>query len=140
MKIKKYALAIAFTLDGLLAVGFGIFSWVYPNESFGSIFSIPDEHTPLFLSLFSSLSLFYVMIGLVCFVGIESKYSTSRWIAILMILRHFFEGLIKIGDMNEAWLIGDPYPDLIIHVIFIILYLLFIYLKWDLTHIGSGEK
>lgn len=140
MNIKKYALAIAFTIDGIIAIGFGIFSLVYPNESFGSIFSIPEGHDSLFLSLFSSLSLFYIMIGMVCFVGVESKYSTSRWIAVLMVLRHFFEGVIKIGDMNEEWLIGNPYPDLIIHAILIFFYLLFIYRKWDMAHIDSASK
>jgi hypothetical protein len=45
-------------------------------------------------------------------------------------MRHFLEGVIKIGDIGEDWLIGNPYPDLIIHSVFIIVYVIAVYITW----------
>lgn len=39
-----------------------------------------------------------------------------------MVIRHLLEGAIRIGDIGKDWLIGNPYPDLIIHLVFILGY------------------
>lgn len=125
-KILKTTLLI----DGIIAVGFGIFSWLCPLKTFGSVISIPNEHLSLFTSLLSSLSLFYLLIGITCLIGIKSNYPIGFWIALLMLLRHLLEGLIKITDIGKSWLIGNPYQDIAIHSIFIITYLIGIILLY----------
>lgn len=123
-------LKTTFLIDGIIAVGFGIFSWLYPLKTFGSIISIPNENLSLFLSLLSSLSLFYLLIGITCLIGIKSNHPIAFWIAIVMLIRHLLEGLIKVADVGKSWLIGNPYQDIAIHSIFIITYLIGIILLY----------
>ncbi|MCU0428205.1 MAG: hypothetical protein MUF71_21540 [Candidatus Kapabacteria bacterium] len=117
-------LKITFIVDGIIATAFGVFSWLYPLKTFGSIIAIPDEHSSIFLSILSSLSLFYLVIGITCLIGSKSQPSISFWIASLMLTRHFFEGAIKIADLGKTWLIGNPYQDIVIHSVFLLAYLI----------------
>jgi hypothetical protein len=126
-RIIKNILKIIFSIDAIIAIGFGFYSWFCPNETFGSIISIPHTHSSAFLSILSSLSLFYILIGLTCLIGFKSTFPTNLWIGLLMLIRHILEGALKIGDIGKDWLIGNPYQDLIIHSFFIILYLVAIY-------------
>lgn len=126
-KVAKNILRVAFITDAIIAIGFGLYSWIFPLETFGTIISIPEIHSSAFLAILSSLSLFYILIGLTCLIGIKSPFPINIWIGLLMLVRHFLEGVLKIGDIGKDWLIGNPYPDLIIHSVFIILYILAIY-------------
>lgn len=120
-------LKLVFIIDAVLAVSFGIYSWIFPHKTFGTIISIPEVHSSVFLAILSSLSLFYILVGLTCLIGAKATSPINLFIGILMVVRHFFEGVIKIDDLEEDWLIGNPYPDLIIHSVFIIVYVLAIY-------------
>ena len=126
-QIAKHTLSVILITDALIAVGFGLFSWVYPNQTFGTVVSIPETGSPVFLSIFSILSIFYILIGLTCLIGFLAKFPVNIWIGVLMILRHSLEGLMKILDMDKEWQIGNPYPDIIIHSAFISMYILGIY-------------
>lgn len=125
MKRKaKNILKIAFVLDAVIAIGFGLYSWFYPYETFGSIISIPEMGTSAFVAILASLSLFYVLIGLTCLIGFNASFPVNIWLGLLMTVRHLLEGIMKIFDMGKEWLIGNPYPDIIIHTVFIFLYIL----------------
>lgn len=126
-KIAKNILRVAFIIDAIIAIGFGLYSWFFPHETFGTIISIPEIHSSAFLAILASLSLFYILIGLTCLIGVKSTFPINIWIGLLMLVRHFLEGVLKIGDIGKDWLIGNPYPDLIIHSVFIIVYILAIY-------------
>lgn len=126
-RIAKNILRVAFIIDAIISVGFGLYSWLFPHETFGTIISIPEIHSSAFLAILSSLSLFYLLIGLTCLIGVKSTFPIKIWIGLLMLVRHFLEGVLKIGDIGKDWLIGNPYPDLIIHSVFIIVYILAIY-------------
>ncbi|MCU0430101.1 MAG: hypothetical protein MUF42_09030 [Cytophagaceae bacterium] len=135
-RLAKKLTILALLLDALLAIGFGLFSWIYPLHSFGSILAIPESDSSVFLSILSCLSLSYMLIGITCLIGIKATHPTQRWLSLLMILRHFLEGIIKLRDMGEEWLIGNPYPDIILHSIFILLYSLAIFY----THLDSRKQ
>lgn len=57
--MAKYMLRFTFIFDAIIAVGFGLYSWLYPHETFGTITSIPETDSDVFVALLSSLSLFY---------------------------------------------------------------------------------
>lgn len=125
--IIKNMLKLTFIFDAIIAVGFGLYSWFFPHETFGTIISIPEVGSSAFLAILSSLSLFYILIGLTCLIGFKAKFPINIWIGLLMIVRHLLEGIMKIFDIGKEWLIGNPYPDIIIHSVFIFVYILGIY-------------
>ena len=129
-RIAKNILRVTFAIDAIIAVGFGLYSWFRPLETFGTIISIPEIHSSAFLGILSCLSLFYILIGLTCLIGIKSTTPVNIWIGLLMILRHLSEGIMKIFDIGKEWLIGNPYPDIIIHSAFVSLYILAIYFTY----------
>lgn len=127
-RLSIMSLSITFLVDGIIAVGFGIYSWFFPHETFGTILSIPELGAPVFLEILSGLSLFYILIGLTCLIGFKATFPNNIWIGLLMVVRHFLEGLMKLFDIDKEWLIGNPYPDLIIHAVFMVVYVLALYL------------
>ncbi len=133
-QIVKNILKITFIIDAIIAVGFGLYSWFYPHATFGTIISIPETHSSEFLAIFSSLSLFYILIGLTSLIGAKATFPTNIWIGLLMIARHVLEGVLKIMDIGKEWLIGNPYPDIIIHSVFTIVYIWAIYFTYKNYH------
>lgn len=123
----KKGLTIVFWIDAGIAFAFGLYSWLFPFETFGTLLEIPKEHAAEFLSVLSSLSLFYVLIGLICIICARSTFQVHFWIGLVMLLRHLMEGLLKLKDIGEEWLIGNPYPDLVIHSLFVLAYLITVY-------------
>jgi hypothetical protein len=118
--IVNNVLKATFIVDAIMAIGFGLYSWFSPYETFGTIISIPEMDSAAFLAILSSISLFYILLGLTCLIGFKATFPISFWIGLLMICRHLLEGLMKISDIGKEWLIGNPYPDIIIHSIFAI--------------------
>lgn len=129
-RLTKNILKITFITDALIAVSFGLYSWFFPHETFGTIIAIPEIGSSAFLEILSSLSLFYIVIGLTCLIGFKATFPVNILIGLLMITRHLLEGLMKIFDLDKEWLIGNPYPDLIIHAVFIVVYSLAIYFTY----------
>jgi hypothetical protein len=128
-RIVKNMLGITFIIDALIAIAFGLYSWFFPYETFGTIISIPEIGSSAFVAILSSLSVFYILIGLTCFVGFKASFPVNTWIGLIMIARHLLEGAMKISDIGKEWFIGNPYPDIIIHAVFIFVYVVAIYLK-----------
>ncbi|MGL5892397.1 MAG: hypothetical protein ACRC3B_21075 [Bacteroidia bacterium] len=126
----KNSLKLIFIVDAIIAIGFGLYSWFSPLKTFGTILSVPEVGSSVFLAILSSLSLFYVLTGLTCLIGFKASAPVNSWIALLMIVRHLFEGIMKVFDIGEEWLIGNPYPDIIIHTVFIFAYLFAIYFTY----------
>ena len=126
----KKLLKITFVADAIIAIGFGLYSLLFPHETYGTIISIPETGASAFLGILSSLSLFYVLIGLTCLIGLKSPFPIAIWIGLLMVVRHILEMILKIFDIGKEWVIGNPYPDIIIHSVFIFVYLLAINLTY----------
>lgn len=126
----KYILKITLIVDSIIAIGFGAYSWFCPHETYGTIISIPEMGSSAFLAILSSLSIFYILIGLTCLIGIKAVFPINLWIGVLMALRHSLEGIMKFFDIGKDWLIGNPYPDIIIHSVFVIIYIMTIYFTY----------
>lgn len=131
----KKSLSVTFIIDGIIAIAFGILSWLFPLKTFGTIIEIPDAHTSIFLSILAGLSLFYVVIGFICLIGYKSGYRVTLWIALLMLTRHLFEGALKITDIGKTWLIGNPYQDIVIHSLFVVAYAFGIYYTYKIKNV-----
>ena len=116
-----------FLIDAIITIGFGFASWFSPHRTFGTILAIPETNESLILAILSSMSILYVLLGLVCVIGIKATYPLNLWLGGLMIIRHSWIGVMKIFDIGKEWLIGNPYPDILIHAIFFTLYLLGMY-------------
>lgn len=127
MKLKNL-LKIIFFIDALITIGFGLYSWIAPIDTFGTIISIPETNNSLELAILSSMSILYVLLGLIALIGTKANYPIIIWIGLLMILRHSWLGTMKVSDIGEEWLIGNPYPDIIIHSLFTSLYVLALYI------------
>jgi hypothetical protein len=136
--IVNNVLKATFIVDAIMAIGFGLYSWFSPYETFGTIISIPEMDSAAFLAILSSISLFYILLGLTCLIGFKATFPISFWIGLLMICRHLLEGLMKISDIGKEWLIGNPYPDIIIHSIFTFVYILAIYITYK-NHQAVGN-
>lgn len=117
-------LKIVFALDGLLALFFGLFSYFNPLGTYGTIMAIPGTQGDMFLSILSSYSIFYVLIGLVCLIGLFATFPNNTWIAAVILVRHLWIGVGKVLDAGKEWIIGDPVPDIIIHSSFIFFYII----------------
>ncbi|HEY3405380.1 MAG TPA: hypothetical protein VGK59_18470 [Ohtaekwangia sp.] len=118
----KKLLRVVFSIDALMAIGFGLYSWLFPQDTFGTIIAIPHNATSVFEAIFAVLSAFYMLIGFTCVIGILARFPENAWIGALMIIRHLSEATLKIFDMEAEWAIGNPWPDLIIHTLFIVAY------------------
>ena len=128
-KIFRNLLRITFLIDFLITFGFGLASWFSPEGIFGTIITIPQQSEHLILSLLSSISIFYILMGLVCLIGFKASYPINIWIGSIMILRHGWIGaigIISLGNEKE-WFIGNPVPDIVIHSIFVLTYILGMY-------------
>lgn len=140
IQVVKNILKITFIVDAIIAIGFGVYSWFYPRATFGTIISIPETHSSEFLAILSSLSLFYILIGLTSLIGAKATFPINIWIGLLMIVRHLLEGVMKVTDIGKEWLIGNPYPDIIIHSVFTMVYVLAIDITYKNYHATGNTR
>jgi hypothetical protein len=144
-KVFSNWIRITLFIDFLITFGFGVVSWISLQETFGTLFSNSSMNSSLILSLLSSLSLFYILIGLVCFIGFKSKFPFNNWVAAIMTLRHGWIGITSIAGLSikKEWFVGNPYPDIIIHLIFVCAYFIGIYFSIKLNNsilLNEGRK
>lgn len=110
-------------VDFFVTFAFGIVSWLFPYSTFGTILAIGEVANPLLLSVLSSLSVFYILIGIACFIATQMPQPQKIWFAYLMILRHAWIGIVGFQNVNQDWIIGNPWPDIFIHSAFVLCYL-----------------
>ena len=138
---KSKLLTIVFYIDFFITFGFGLASWFYPHATFGTIVLLEETGPSLTLALLSTLSLFYVLIGLFCFVGARMPFPYNNWIAIVMIVRHGWTGIAGIHGAENEWIIGNPWQDVVIHALFIFFYVFSIYFnKWSQSQVPVPHK
>lgn len=120
-------LAAVLVLDGLLALGFGLASWWAPMATFGTIVDIRGAGAPgLVLAALSSLSILYVVVGLVCLVAATLPPVYRRRLALVMAVNHAWAGAKGLHEVGQAWLIGNPWPDIAIHSTLVVAYALLV--------------
>ncbi|MEZ4852181.1 MAG: hypothetical protein R3B93_26945 [Bacteroidia bacterium] len=107
-RIVGNLLKITLFLDFLITFGFGLASWFFPQQNFWNHqHLIPQTNEPLFLTILSSLSIFYVLTSLVCFIGIKASFPVNIWIAGIMIIRHLW--IRCVNDGNQGYEPGLDY-------------------------------
>ncbi|MBV7335478.1 hypothetical protein KFU94_45995 [Chloroflexi bacterium TSY] len=117
-------LSTIFIIDALISVGFGLVSLLAPEATFATLVDLSGaEDESLILATLASISLFYMLIGLVCFVAAPMQPPYIDWLAAVMIIRHGWMGTKGYLEIGRAWLIGDPWPDIFIRTAFVIAYL-----------------
>jgi hypothetical protein len=115
--------SVVLTIDAVLSLGFGFVSYVSPHSTYATIVdlrAVPDDS--LVMSILGSLSVFYVVIGAVCLLAAFTPSPHDVGVAVVMMGQHVWIGLRGADQMSRAWIVGDPWPDLIIHALFVIAY------------------
>lgn len=120
---KEKPLNFILYVDFFITFVFGLVSWLFPYSTYGTIVSLTETSTPLTLSTFSSLSLFYIFLGIACFIAAKTPNPQKSWFASLMILRHGWIGIIGITNAHQDWIIGNPWHDVVIHSVFVFAYI-----------------
>lgn len=120
----KNILKITLFVDFLITCGFGLISWLYPNETFGTIINIPENENAVFYALLANHSISYMLIGLVCLIGVKSNHPINSWIGMIMLFRHLVINILGIMNMDKEWIIGNPYHDIVIHTLFVVVYII----------------
>jgi hypothetical protein len=120
--MAKY-LSIILAIDALLAIGFGLASYIAPESTYATIVDLRGvtEHS-LTSSILGSLSVFYVVIGGVCLAAVFMPAPHDLRVAGVMFVQHAWIGLRGVHDMARPWIIGNPWPDIGIHSFFVIAY------------------
>lgn len=138
-------LSAVLALDGLLFLGFGLASWFAPLSTFGTIVDLSGagDHS-LILAILSSLSIFYILIGLVCFLAVFIVPPYKNRVAVLMAIGHICSGLKGYEEIGREWLVGNPWPDIVIHSVFVFTYIILVFVIWRRSHarcleIGNGS-
>lgn len=107
-------------VDGLLSIGFGTASWISPEKTFGTLVDLQGAgEGSLFFAMFSSLSIFYILTGLFCLSALFMQPRDTIKVALVMAFSHILIGLKGFNEVGEAWLIGNPWPDIVIHTVFL---------------------
>jgi len=119
----KYVLPTILVIDAIVTTVFGIVLRLFPVESIGTLFDMtgPEQAVKIFMT--NSMATFYVLLGLVCVVGLKAERRTQILIGGIMAFRHAWIGTQGFVDRNAEWLIGSPWPDIHIHSGFVIVYL-----------------
>jgi hypothetical protein len=110
-------------IDAVLSLGFGFASFISPHSTYATIVdlrAVPDDS--LVMSILGGHSVFYVVIGAVCLLAAFMPSPHDLRVAAVMMLQHAWIGLRGASHMNREWIVGDPWPDLIIHSLFVIAY------------------
>jgi hypothetical protein len=115
--------AIVLAIDAVLSLGFGFFSYISPHSTYATIVdlrAVPEDS--LVMSILGGLSVFYVVIGAVCLLAAFMPSPHDVRVAAVMMAQHAWVGLRGGYHMNREWIVGDPWPDLVIHSLFVIAY------------------
>ncbi len=66
--------------------------------------------------------MFYVVIGAVCLSAAFMPAPHNLWIGAIMLVQHGWIGLKGFHESEREWLVGNPWPDIVIHSLFVIAY------------------
>lgn len=128
--LRSKHLSVVFGIDALLSIGFGIVSWLRPLSTYGTIVDLSDvgAEPAVTMALLSGLSVFYVLIGLVCLCATVMPAPHNARLALVMIARHAWVGIQGYRNVGQEWIVGNPWPDVVIHGAFVLAYSLLVYM------------
>ena len=118
-------------IDGVVSLGFGLASWFAPHATLGTIVAIEGaESDSLIISALGALSLMYVLLGVVCLVSAALPLAHRIRFALVLALGHLATELKGLNEIGRDWLIGNPWPDVVIHSVFVLAYLALAGMAW----------
>lgn len=124
--MSRHHLSVVLGLDALIAISFGLASGFWPLATFGTIVRLqpPEQHAATIAAL-TTVSLFYVLMGLVCLATLALPKDQQRWLVLILCLRHVLSGVKGLLEGGADWQVGNPVPDLVIHAFFGLSYAFF---------------
>jgi hypothetical protein len=119
-------LQIVLGIDGIMMFAFGALSAHLPDATYATIVDVAGagSGTALVMALCHSLSIFYVVLGYVALLAARMPIRMSLPLAGAMVVQHGWSGAQKWREVGSEWLIGNPWPDIVIHLLFVLAYLL----------------
>jgi hypothetical protein len=116
-------LSILLAVDALLLLIFGLVSYLSPEATYATIVDLAGvpEHS-LISAMLEHLSIYYLVIGAVCLFAAFMPRPHDIRIALVMVVQHAWIGLKGFGEIGSEWIIGNPWPDVVIHALFVLLY------------------
>ena len=120
---RPRGLAVVLLVDALLSIGFGLVSYFLPTSTYATIIDLSNmPQGSLMWAVLGSLSVFYVVIGAICLLTAFMPQPHDARVAIVMVAQHVWIGARGFHDAEREWIVGNPWPDLIIHSLFVIAY------------------
>ena len=128
--LRLRLLSAVFGIDAVLLVGFGIASWLYPLSTYGTIVDLNDlgAKPAVTMAALSGLSVFYLVTGLVCLCATVMPPPHSLCLALVMLARHAWVGVQGYRNVGQEWIVGNPWPDIVIHGAFVLAYSFLVYM------------
>jgi len=123
--VKWTWLSILLVVDGLIASLFGVSTLLFPMAIYSTavdLRGIAGNGDTLIEAALLNVSAAYVFTGAICFcaAAIPARHGTR--IAVVMLLRHAFLAFKGYREANQAWVVGNPWHDVIIHAAFAVAY------------------
>jgi hypothetical protein len=115
--------SIVLAADALLFLLFGLVSYLSPETTYATIVDIADvpEHS-LIGAMLEHLSIFYLVLGAFCLLAAFMPQPHDVRMAAVMATQHAWIGVKGFGEIGSDWIIGNPWPDVVIHAVFVLLY------------------
>jgi hypothetical protein len=135
LKADGYIKPVIF-IDGFISLLFGAASLFFPREIFSSLVDISEvNEKSLIFSALMSISILYAFLGVVCIYISKSEIFSKVGFSVIMLFYHVIFIFKNASEMHSDWLIGNPWPDIGIHLTFSTLYFMFIVNK-----VRAGES
>jgi hypothetical protein len=120
---SRSVLSVVLGADALLLIGFGLASYFSQTSTYATIIDLREmREGSLMSAVLGSLSVFYVVIGVLCLLAAFMQPPHDARVAAVMIAQHVWIGVRGLRDAGQEWIVGNPWPDLIIHSVFVVAY------------------
>ena len=120
---RSSVLSVVLVVDALLSIGFGMVSYFSRSSTYATIIDLSGmREDSLMSAVLGSLSVSYVVIGALCLCAAFMHPPHDVRVAAVMIAQHVWIGARGLHDAGREWIVANPWPDLIIHSLFVVGY------------------
>ncbi len=115
-------------IDGSISLGFGVATALFQSAIFNTAVDLKSAGVTghgdsLMESALLTLSGYYVLVGAILLVlsGVPGAYANR--LCLVVALHHGFMAFKGVTEAKRAWVTGDPWWDVAIHLVFVAAYL-----------------
>jgi hypothetical protein len=120
---RPSVLSVVLAVDALLSIAFGMVSYFSQSSTYATIIDLGGmREDSLMSAVLGSLSVFYVVIGALCLCAAFMHPPHDVRVASVMIAQHVWIGARGLHDAGREWIVGNPWPDVIIHSVLVTVY------------------